>query len=261
MRQTVLIIEDEQAIREIFIDCLTVEGFDAIGADNGLSGIQLAQQHLPSLVICDILMPELDGYSVLSRLRENAATALIPVVFLTAMCSQEEIRRGMQLGADDYLTKPSTVKDLLEAVAAQIEKRELLQRCFEAQAQKPIAPAAVADQPASIFPKCEPLQPVFDFIEANYHKPITLSEVAQAVGYSPAYLTSQVGNQTEYTVNRWIIERRMSAARALLQESDRKIEEIAAIVGYQHTCHFSRQFRKHHDQAPNTWRRTQRQQQ
>ncbi|MGB3296314.1 MAG: response regulator [Phormidesmis sp.] len=260
MRQQVLIIEDEQSIREIFMSCLDMEGFDAIGADNGVSGVQLAQQHLPSLVVCDIMMPHLNGYGVLSRLRENAATALIPVVFLTAKCSQDEIRRGMQLGADDYLTKPSTMRDLLNAVTTQIEKRKLLQRCFETKAQRLGGQAEdTANKAASIFPKCEPLQPVFDFIEANYHKPITLSEVAQAVGYSPAYLTSQVGTQTQYTVNRWIIERRMTAARQLLCSSDLKVEEIATIVGYQNTCHFSRQFRKHHEQAPNAWRRAQRQ--
>lgn len=277
MPQQVLVIEDEKQTRDVFLECLNLEGFEAIGASNGSLGLRLAQQHLPRLVVCDILMPEMNGYEVLSALRGNSATAVIPVVFLTAKGSPTDIRKGMRLGVDDYITKPSTLKDFMSTVSAQIEKRSLLKSCYEATFQ-----GKQADQPRdrelagsegeekfcgpeetslsnSIFPAAGALQPVFDFIEANYQKPITLTEVAQAVGYSPAYLTSQVGEQTGYTVNRWIIERRMVAARSLLKNSDHKVEAIATIVGYQHACHFSRQFRKYHGQPPNAWRGKQRQ--
>ena len=302
MRQQVLVIEDEAQTRDIFLDCLNLKGFDAIGASDGQLGLALAQQHLPSLIVCDILMPEMNGYQVLSALRENPKTAMIPLVFLTAKNSTRDIRKGMQLGADDYISKPSTLGDFLKTVSTQIEKRSLLQSCYEAkfkeeapdreinrEADREINREAdretnrepscetgrdrktireVADEfdregdfvesapleAQTIFPAGGPLQPVFDFIESNYQTPITLTDVAQAVGYSPAYLTSQVGEQTGHTVNRWIIERRMAAARSLLKTTDYKIEEIATIIGYQHACHFSRQFRKHHGQPPNAWR-------
>lgn len=255
----VLVIDDETSTREIFIDCLGAEGFEAIGAANGAMGIQLAQQHLPSLVVCDIMMPVMDGYSVLSALRKEPSTALIPVVFLTAKRSSEEIRRGMQLGVDDYLTKPSSMPEVLRAITAQIQKRERLESCYASKYSSVEEPAQnIAALKHPIFPEAGALQPVFDFIEANYHKPITLPEVAQAVGYSPAYLTSQVGDRTGRTVNRWIVERRMLAARELLQESNHKIEDVASLVGYQHACHFSRQFRKHHNQSPQAWRKEQR---
>lgn len=264
MQLQVLVIEDEKPTRDLFLDCLSTEGFEAMGAENGVLGVQLAQEYIPSVVVCDIIMPELNGYGVLSMLRQESATALIPVIFLTAKHSQAEIRLGMQLGADDYLTKPSSVRELLDTISAQIEKRKLLQSCYEAKFRAPdqATEAAVSDREQdskqSFFPRMGPLRAVFDFIEANYQKPITLTDVAHAVGYSPAYLTSQVGTQTRYTVNRWIIERRMLAARELLLNSDRKIEEIAMMIGYQHACHFSRQFRKYHDHSPQAWRTAQR---
>lgn len=255
----VLVIEDEVSTREIFLDCLGAEGFEAIGAANGAMGIQLAQQHLPSLVVCDIMMPVMDGYGVLSALRREPATALIPVVFLTAKRSSEEVRYGMQLGVDDYLTKPSSMPEVLRAINTQIKKRERIESCYASKYLESNEPETDETNNAhSIFPEAGALQPVFDFIEANYHKPITLPEVAHAVGYSPAYLTSQVGDRTGRTVNRWIVERRMLAARELLQESNHKIEDVAALVGYQHACHFSRQFRKHHNQSPQAWRKEQR---
>ena len=113
----ILVIEDEAQSREMFLECLEAEGFDALGAENGFVGVQRAQEELPDLVICDIRMPQLDGYGVLAQLRQNPRTAIIPFIFLTAKTTQPERRYGMELGADDYLTKPCTAEDLLRAIA------------------------------------------------------------------------------------------------------------------------------------------------
>lgn len=113
----ILVIEDEAQTRDIFLECLNAEGFEAIGAENGLVGLQLAQKQLPDLVICDIVMPEPDGYGVLAQLHQNSITATIPFIFLTAKTAEVERRCGLELGADDYLTKPCTVEDLLRAIA------------------------------------------------------------------------------------------------------------------------------------------------
>ncbi|MBD1930041.1 response regulator [Trichocoleus sp. FACHB-90] len=113
----ILVIEDEAQTRDIYLECLEAEGFYTISAENGFVGVQLTQEHLPDLVICDIMMPELDGYGVLSTLRQNPGTATIPVIFLTAKTTEAERRYGMELGADDYLTKPCTAEDLLRAIA------------------------------------------------------------------------------------------------------------------------------------------------
>jgi YesN/AraC family two-component response regulator len=246
----------------MFLECLEAEGFDTISAENGLVGVQQAQEQLPDLVICDIRMPQLDGYGVLTTLRTDPVTAMIPFIFLTAKANKAEVRQGMDLGADDYLTKPSTVEELLGAISARLEKQAVLRQWCAVECQRASEPlptdTAKPAAPKSIFPSNSQLSKVFDFIEANYHQPIGLCEVAQAVGYSCAYLTDLVRRQTGQTVNRWIVKRRMAAACSLLLETKQSMEQIAEAVGYQNTGHFFRQFRQYHGTTPQVWRKQER---
>ncbi len=119
----ILVVEDTPAVREEVVSILRCEGLDAIPAENGNVAVELARQCLPDLVLCDILMPELDGYDVLAALRQDPATAMIPLVFLTAKAAHQDIRHGMGLGAEDYVTKPFTAKELLAAVRARLNRR------------------------------------------------------------------------------------------------------------------------------------------
>lgn len=257
----ILVIEDEAQTRDIFLECLKAKGFEAIGAENGRVGVRRGQEQLPDLVICDIKMPELDGYGVLTTLRQDPVTAIIPFIFLTARSTKAELRQGMELGADDYLTKPSTAEELLGAIAARLEKQATLRRWCAAESQRVSAPPPTGTEtaaPESIFPSRPHLSEVFDFIEANYHQPITLCNVAEAVGYSPAYLTSLVRHQTGRTVNRWIVERRMAEACSLLRGTNQSVDRIAESVGYQNAGHFFRQFRQYHETTPQVWRNAQR---
>lgn len=123
---TVLVIEDELTVRESLVDLLEIEGFRAIAADNGKTGLTMALKEHPDLVLCDISMPGLDGFGVLQKLRENPDTGAIPFVFLTARTKKVEFRRGMELGADDYLFKPFTIDELLSAIAARLTKQAAL---------------------------------------------------------------------------------------------------------------------------------------
>lgn len=255
----ILVIEDEPITRNIFLELLAAEGYHTICAENGLMGVQKAQSHLPDLVLCDIIMPLLDGYGVLKALRQNPTTAIMPFIFLTARVNKADIRKGMELGADDYLTKPCTLKELLAAIAAQLEKQAVQKQwyatTFHCATQKPFSQTKNLTVAKSIFPSIPQLREIFDFIEANYHKPITLSDVAGAVGYSRSYLTNLVASQTGQTVNRWIIERRMVEARSLLLQTNQSVEQIAQAVGYQTMCNFFRQFRQFHGQTPQAWRK------
>lgn len=122
----ILVIEDEQAIRCNLLKLLKAEGFQAIGADNGSTGVQLALIEQPDVIICDILMPELDGYGVLKALQQHSTTATIPFIFLTAKADRSDWRQAMNLGADDYLTKPFTRAELLAAIATRLQKRASL---------------------------------------------------------------------------------------------------------------------------------------
>ena len=120
----ILVIEDEQIIRENILKLLKAEGFDVTGAENGAQGLNAAVSNLPDVIICDVMMPELDGYGVLMALRSNPVTATLPFVFLTGKAERSEMRQGMELGADDYLTKPFTKAELVGAISSRLKKQE-----------------------------------------------------------------------------------------------------------------------------------------
>lgn len=124
----ILVIEDETPVRENLLELLDAEDFNAIGAANGRLGVQLAQKEIPDLIICDVMMPELDGHDVLKTLRQDNLTATIPFIFLTAKSDKTDFRQGMELGADDYLTKPFTRADLLGAISTRLEKQVAIDR-------------------------------------------------------------------------------------------------------------------------------------
>ncbi len=121
----ILVIEDEAAVRENILELLSLEGFEVFGAANGEDGIDRAKQVRPNLILCDIRMPGTDGYEVLERVAVDPEIATIPFIFLTAKTELDDRRLGMELGADDYLTKPCKPLDLLNAIRARLNKHEL----------------------------------------------------------------------------------------------------------------------------------------
>lgn len=123
--KTILIIEDNKDIRENMTEILELAHYNVILAENGKLGVTLALEYKPALIICDIMMPVLDGYGVIHMLQKNAETNHIPFIFLTAKAEHNEIRKGMELGADDYITKPFNGTELLNAVECRIKKYEL----------------------------------------------------------------------------------------------------------------------------------------
>lgn len=123
----ILVIEDEALVRANISEILESGNFEAISAESGKVGLQLAKTLLPDLILCDIMMPELDGYEVLKILQSDPLTAAIPFIFLTAKADQSDLRQGMNLGADDYLTKPFRRNELLSVVEVRLEKQKLAQ--------------------------------------------------------------------------------------------------------------------------------------
>jgi DNA-binding response OmpR family regulator/DNA-binding transcriptional regulator YhcF (GntR family) len=130
MSAKVLIIEDNNDIRENIAEILLLGGYTVYEAENGKIGLALANKHRPDLILCDIMMPELDGYGVLSILSRNIATSTIPFIFLTAKTEHLDQRKGMEMGADDYLTKPFNRTELLNAVEVRLKKNVLLQSVY-----------------------------------------------------------------------------------------------------------------------------------
>jgi two-component system, sensor histidine kinase and response regulator len=127
----ILVIEDEETLLEDILTLLRFEDFDAIGAKDGIAGVQMAHQHHPDLVISDIMMPGLDGYGVLLELQDDPVTRRLPFIFLTAKSDREHLRYGMELGADDYITKPFSQEDLLNAITTRLSQRTAVESVYE----------------------------------------------------------------------------------------------------------------------------------
>ena len=126
--QKILIIEDQPDVRENIEAILELEDYETLIAENGEMGIEMAKNHQPDLILCDVMMPKLDGFGVVQALRQNPITSTIPLIFLTAKVDRLSLRQGMDLGADDYLTKPFTLDELINAVKARLSKQTLIQK-------------------------------------------------------------------------------------------------------------------------------------
>jgi len=120
----ILVIEDEPEMRRNIIALLRYHDYEPIAAENGRAGVEAARRDSPDLILCDVMMPELDGYGVLQALQADAFLARIPFIFLTAKGEKDDLRSGMDLGADDYLTKPVANADLIRAIEARLRRSE-----------------------------------------------------------------------------------------------------------------------------------------
>jgi CheY-like chemotaxis protein/anti-sigma regulatory factor (Ser/Thr protein kinase) len=127
----ILVIDDDPATQSLTAKALQARGFQALTAGDGREGLDIAKRYVPDLIICDIQMPEMDGFETLAALQRDPVTSSIPFVFLTGLSDQTHVRFGMGLGADDYLTKPFTVNELMEAVNLRLAKKAAVQRVSE----------------------------------------------------------------------------------------------------------------------------------
>jgi DNA-binding NarL/FixJ family response regulator len=121
----ILVIEDEPQMRKNITTLLRYHDYEPIAAENGRQGLEAARREAPDLILCDVMMPELDGYGVLQALHSDASLACIPFIFLTAKGEKNDVRSGMNLGADDYLTKPVANRDLIQAIESRLRRSEM----------------------------------------------------------------------------------------------------------------------------------------
>ena len=126
----ILVIQPELSNNSIFIKLLELEGFNIIVSENAVVGLCKAQSELPDLIISDIVMPELDGYSLLKALRESPITAIIPFIFLTSETSQSQIRKAMEMGADDFIINSCTQEEFLKAIIVRLERQAFLKKWY-----------------------------------------------------------------------------------------------------------------------------------
>lgn len=133
--KSVLVIDDNPDIRENTAEILELAGYKTLTASNGKEGVEIAQKEKPDVIVCDIMMPELDGYGVLHLLRKNEDTQNIPFLFLTAKTERSDFRKGMEMGADDYITKPFEDIELLNAIEVRLKKAAILDNKYAASPQ------------------------------------------------------------------------------------------------------------------------------
>lgn len=164
----ILLIEDNPNVLLNTTKMLQAEGHLVISADNGRTGLEMAQQHIPSLIICDIMMPEIDGYGVITALRNNPATTTIPFIFLSAKSNKTDFRQGMDLGSDDYLTKPFTRDELLGAIAAQFKKQETINSYYKQELENLRGNISKSLPHQLLFPAIE-VMGLADILVKNYH--------------------------------------------------------------------------------------------
>ncbi|WP_343328408.1 response regulator [Polaribacter staleyi] len=122
----ILLIEDDVVLRENTSELLELSNYEVVNAANGKIGVQVAKETLPDIIVCDIMMPELDGYGVLEALTKNESTQHIPFIFLSAKTERKDVRKGMDLGADDYITKPFSEDELISAIESRLAKASIL---------------------------------------------------------------------------------------------------------------------------------------
>lgn len=164
----ILLIEDNPNVLLNTAKMLQAEGYAVITANNGRDGINLAQQTIPSLVICDIMMPEVDGYGVIQALRANSATTAIPFMFLSAKSDKADFRHGMELGSDDYLTKPFTRDELLSAISAQFRKQDIISSYYKQELDNLRSNISKSLPHQLLFPAIE-VMGLADILVKNYH--------------------------------------------------------------------------------------------
>src|SRR5678815_2249935 len=133
--KSVLVIDDNTDIRENTAEILDLAGYKTFTAENGKKGVEAALKENPDLIVCDIMMPDLDGYGVLHLLRKNESTQYTPFIFLTAKTERTDFRKGMEMGADDYITKPFEDIELLNAIEIRLKKSAVLQNVYSSSPQ------------------------------------------------------------------------------------------------------------------------------
>ena len=193
----ILIIEDNQDVLENTSELLELAGYEVVTAENGKVGVKTAKEVIPDLIICDIMMPEMDGYDVLYYLSIDPKTSTIPFIFVTAKSDAQDFRKGMELGADDYLTKPYDEIDLLKAVERRLNKSSLIKKSFNSsEIKKSDAPFSLedVDKDHELFKnKKKKIFRAKNFVYLQYGSPIYLYYIKK--GQIKTFKTSEEGKE------------------------------------------------------------------
>ncbi len=247
----ILVVDSQPITRDTCLLALRTKGFDPMGAESTQVGLNAIQLEPPDLIICDANTNASGEISLVQALRTHPNTAIIPIVFLLTSLTRSALHKSVLIGVNACLARPIEAEELFQVVSSQLKKQAVLHEHY---ARSPAYPSALSSLYQISDNTDSPLSQALQFISDNHTQPIALSDVAQFVGYSPAYLTTQMKKQTGQTIQQWIIQLRMTTACSLLTNTNSSVEGIASQVGYQNTTHFFRQFRRLYGTTPQVWR-------
>ena len=248
--QTTLLIVDDDADIRAYMRRHLGQHYRIVEAANGREALASAQHHIPDLIISDVMMPEMDGFALCQALKQDPELDFIPVILLTAKASTESKIEGLEEGADDYLTKPFNVRELVARVENLIASRQRLKARFMGQAT-----ATSAHQSAGGAPDEAPfLAQVQTVIEAHLGEDsFGVDDLARALGLSRATLYRRLKGLMDQSLMDWIWQLRLEQAAILLSQGAGSVSEVAYGVGFKSIAHFSNRFHDHFGMSPSAY--------
>lgn len=248
---TILIIEDNEELMAFI--CELFEGeFNTFTAENGLRGLELANEHIPDIILSDVMMPEMSGLEVCRQIKSHTSTAHIPVVLLTARTQSEQIIEGLEVGADDYLMKPFDPRILVlkinNLLRLQVDMKERYRQSVLVEQE---APSSLAhDLNAEFIAKLRSV-----VTENISDSSFGVNNLAVQVGMSVSVLYRKLRSVTGMTVNEFIKTIRLNEAKKLLEAGVYQVSEVAFIVGFEDSRYFSKEFRKMFGKSPTEFKK------
>ncbi|WP_179830325.1 hybrid sensor histidine kinase/response regulator transcription factor [Spirosoma fluviale] len=247
----VLVVEDNKDLRTQLIDFLSVQ-YWLLSAPNGCQGLEQALAEVPDLIVSDVMMPEMDGYELVERLKSNERTSHIPVILLTARSSPESRLKGLQAGADDYLGKPFSLIELELRINNGLRTRQNLQKQFMAQPVLTVsAPTPESDREARFLSRVH--QAILDNIELET---LDVEWLASQAGMSRTQLHRKLTALTNLSPNRFIHRVRLERAAELLKEGELNVAQVAYKVGYNSQSYFAKVFQDYFGYSPAKFKGT-----
>ncbi len=231
----VLIVEDEQDIRENIAEIFKLSKFKVFEAENGKVGLDMAFDVQPDIVVSDILMPEMDGFELLERLKTNPLTGHIPVILLTAKTMMDSKLQGLKIGADDYITKPFNVDELVLRATNLIEVRKKLRRT-------PIIPEKLkVESKDDLF-----IKKIYTIMEKNIDKfDFSVEDFVREMGYSRSAVQKKIKAITGKTATNLVRDYRLERAKQLIEQGAGFLSEIASMVGFNSLSYFSNCYKQY----------------
>jgi len=243
----VLIVEDNDELRHYMKSCL-VSNYKVFEASNGKTGYEMALNHLPELIISDIMMPVMDGLQMCRKLKNELLTSHIPVILLTARVSMLQMKEGLELGADDYITKPFSSSILLLKIKNIIQSRENLKDLYG----KRFSLEAMGVEVTTADDRF--MQKLYKVVENNISNPdLNIEKFCDEINMSSANLYRKIKAVTNLSPLEYVKSVRMQLAAKMLMESDLSVTEVSEKVGFNSLIHFSASFRKHFGFSPTKY--------